>query len=244
MNSLLDIATDPKQYDRQEVDFKGVKGLEDPHRRHFLHYVESVHPSWKGQTVLDIGAGSGWLMKYVKDNGAKEVVGFDPSFKNIDLAKNTFGVNVELSSLGEFNPPYNNYFDVAIAIYVLTHVFDLDSAFNKISNLLKTDGELIIIVSEPGYAKREKPGIRRDYEYLENDKYNTFVVRNYNETGVIADIVRNLDAYKDSANRSGLELVKTVGMIPSDHLANAYEKHKKLQDQKVVLSNLMVFKKK
>ncbi|QQS38532.1 class I SAM-dependent methyltransferase [Candidatus Woesebacteria bacterium] len=244
MTKLLNIATDPKQYDRKDVKYEGVKGLDDPHRKHFLYWIEKVHPKWKDKTVLDIGAGSGWLVKYVKEKGAREAVGFDPSSNNVKLAKENFDIELIESSLQDFFYPEKESFDTAIALYVLTHVEDLDGAFEKISEYLKSGGMFIAIISDPEYAKRPKEGVRKDIEYLKGDKYNTFIIRAYRKTGTIADIVRDPKAYIDSANKNGFILKNQINMKPSKYLTEAYEKHQKLKEKNVTLSQMLVFEKK
>jgi len=95
--------------------------------------------------VLEIGAGYGETLRYLKEKkNAEEVVGFDlnydeskkDSYNQID--KFIFG-DIEKVSLDT----YPNYFDVIILADVLEHLENPNKVLKKLKHNLKKDGEII-----------------------------------------------------------------------------------------------------
>lgn len=242
MVDLLKIATDPEQYDLPEVGWQdgGAKGLEEPHRRHFLQYVETVIPNWYGRKVLDIGAGSGWLMKYALDSGAEVAKGFDPSSNNIKFAQDLFGLEVSQASIETYSPGEQK-FDLAIAIYVLTHVQDLEAAFANISDWLEPNGDFVAIVPDLEYAKRPRADFEIEVEPLPGEAYEAYVIRVKRDHGAIADIVRDVRIYEEVAAKYGLELVKHIEMKPTDILLKEFPRYREYPD--TTLTHLLHFRK-
>ncbi|MFV0247368.1 MAG: class I SAM-dependent methyltransferase [Tenacibaculum sp.] len=96
--------------------------------------------SFKGKTILDIGAGTGDFLNICKSKNW-QVKGVEPSEKARKIAL-TKGVVLEkdLNSLQKSN------FDIITLWHVLEHIVDLSNSINTIKSLLKPDGVLIIAV--------------------------------------------------------------------------------------------------
>lgn len=241
-NKLFQLATDPHQYDLPEVNWKdgGAMGKENPHRRHFLEYVEMANPDWRNQFVLDIGSGTGWLIKHVMEEGAALATGFDPSIGNLEMAQDIFGLNIENATIESYNS-YGLTFDVAVAIYVLSHVEDLGGAFKNISSWLSVGGKFITIVPDLEYAKRSRDDFEIEVEPMDGDKYGGYTVRVKREHGSIADIVRDVRSYEEAALPYGLELTQHIEMKPTGHLLEHHPRYRDKVD--TTLTHLLVFTK-
>src|SRR5665213_289748 len=85
-------ATDPHQYDSPELDWRSSGAEKSSSRSYFREQIDSVvEPGFlEGKRVLDIGSGVGQLFNWLKSNGASEVVGIDPSIKNIENTTKTY----------------------------------------------------------------------------------------------------------------------------------------------------------
>ena len=103
-----------------------------------LNLINSLSEN-KGK-ILDIGAGTGDFLAFVKQNGW-QTIGVEPSQKAKEIAtkKGVVFVN-EISELE------NQSFDVITMWHVLEHVPDLEKQIQELKRLLKSDGTLIVAV--------------------------------------------------------------------------------------------------
>ncbi|SRX72542.1 class I SAM-dependent methyltransferase [Aequorivita antarctica] len=91
-------------------------------------------------SLLDVGAGTGDFLKAAKEKGW-QVYGMEP---NKSAAKLAFEKGIELnSSLSELE---GKQFDVVTLWHVLEHIPNLEKTILQLSNLVKTNGVLIIAV--------------------------------------------------------------------------------------------------
>jgi 2-polyprenyl-3-methyl-5-hydroxy-6-metoxy-1,4-benzoquinol methylase len=147
-------------YDNKEKDYFTGTRLD----------VISLLPNNPNQKILEIGAGGGDTITYIKKNKlAKEVVGFElfeiPNSNqlNPEIDRFIFG-NIESSDILE----EENYFDVIILADVLEHLLDPWNVFLKVKKYLKKDG--VILVSLPNVREINtllKIAILGDFRYNE-----------------------------------------------------------------------------
>jgi len=131
--------------------------------------VISLLPVNPGQKVLEVGAGAGSSLRYIKEKGlAAEVTGVElmkipgsdqdhPSIDRFQIA------NIEHE---EINAP-KEYFDVVICADVLEHLIDPWTMVDKISAYLKKGG--LLIVSLPNIRQWKasyRIFIKGDFAYL------------------------------------------------------------------------------
>jgi 2-polyprenyl-3-methyl-5-hydroxy-6-metoxy-1,4-benzoquinol methylase len=130
--------------------------------------VVSLIPKNPNQKILEIGAGSGNTLLYMKKNGlASEVMGVElmhisASTQEHELIDKFQIANIELE---EINAP-TQYFDVIICADVLEHLVDPWAVIKKISNHLKKEG--LLIVSMPNLREWKtisKVVFRGDFSY-------------------------------------------------------------------------------
>lgn len=91
-------------------------------------------------TLLDIGAGTGDFLKVAKEKGW-QVYGMEPNKNAMKLASEK-GIELK-STLNDFD---GKQFDVITLWHVLEHIPNLNETILKLSNLVKTNGTLIIAV--------------------------------------------------------------------------------------------------
>ena len=110
--------------------------------------VISLIPDNPEQKILEVGAGTGNTLVYIKENRlAKEVMGIElikipgSNQENILIDKIQIG-NIESD---EIQAP-EEYFDIVLCADVLEHLIDPWSAVDKISRYLKKDGLLIVSI--------------------------------------------------------------------------------------------------
>jgi 2-polyprenyl-3-methyl-5-hydroxy-6-metoxy-1,4-benzoquinol methylase len=108
--------------------------------------------------LLDVGCGRGTLGRYL--DSQISVYGIDISEKAIVEAQKVYD-RAEPVDLDHETLPYDDgFFDLAVALDVIEHVFDPPSVINKIHRSLKKDGQLILSTPNILYEKYLKDFVR------------------------------------------------------------------------------------
>jgi methionine biosynthesis protein MetW len=101
--------------------------------------------------ILDIGCGRGTLAHFID---------FDIDFYGVDISENAIFeankiyIDAKQINLDADEIPYdNNFFDIAIALDVLEHVYDPLAVIKKIFRVLKSDGKFILSTPNILYEK-------------------------------------------------------------------------------------------
>ena len=95
----------------------------------------------KEDKVLEIGCGSGNLLKYLN---SKNIHGLDISPKMIEFCKKTILYGSFVSGDAESLPYESNSFDKVIISEVLYYLPDIEKALKEANRILKKDGLLLI----------------------------------------------------------------------------------------------------
>ncbi|MEN8141969.1 MAG: class I SAM-dependent methyltransferase [Thermodesulfobacteriota bacterium] len=123
----------------------------------------SKHMNVSGMRILEVGCGSGAILKYLHDNGAI-VKGIDLSREYLEYGRKKYGL--DLSSTDLFELPDNHEFDLIIYSDVLEHILSPREHLEKIKRLLKTGGLLYIKV--PGVKNIFRPYLGDFLKSLQN----------------------------------------------------------------------------
>ncbi len=234
---LFERAANPKQYDLPDLEWSQEAGLESPSRSFFWQQFLPHSKEWKDASLLDIGAGTGWLVQEVKKYGAKKAVGIEPSERNLQLAHEHFPdaelVNASLETF-ESEEKYDGMFSVMS----FPHIADLPSAFDRIALHLKEKGRLYLLVPDYDYFKRPRHDYSISTEELSPDE---FVVAVQRPSGTLADIVRKNEAYIEAAKKAGLSLESQKAVPPTEELMERQPKYRAFEG--VPLVQFLVFKK-
>jgi len=96
--------------------------------------------------MLDIGCGDGRLtIEFARRMGFNEVYGIDNDLGNIAKAEER-GIKVFNGDITKVSPFGKEFFDVVLCNQVAEHLLDVDSVLEKIHNMLKPNGKLVISV--------------------------------------------------------------------------------------------------
>lgn len=107
----------------------------------FLRFIATIRPL-AGTRVLEIGAGRGYLLHLLLQNGA-DAVGIEPGTQNAPHWKR-LGVSVIPESFP--SPAIEGVFDLVLGYAVLEHVADLDGFLRAVRRHLRDDGTAIFSV--------------------------------------------------------------------------------------------------
>ena len=96
--------------------------------------------------ILDIGSGGGLLCEPLYRLGAN-ITGIDPSYKNIEVAKQhakEMGLDIEYIHSSPENINLKKEFDVILCMEVVEHVSNINLFIEKCSSLVKKNGIIFI----------------------------------------------------------------------------------------------------
>lgn len=94
-----------------------------------------------GETILDLGCGTGHLTNLISKTGA-DVLGIDSSAEMIDQAKNNYpALQFEIKDAADFN--YGNKFDAVFSNAVLHWILEKEKVIECVYNCLKHSGRFI-----------------------------------------------------------------------------------------------------
>lgn len=234
---LVEMATDPAQYDRPDLNWNMEGGMESPIRQFFWKKIMQHCPEWEGRRVLDIGAGTGWAVEAARREGAVMSVGLEPSTRNLKLARQSFpGIKMLQGTLEDYGTMQK--YDRILSIMSLPHIRNLKLAFQKIRHLLaEPAGDFVAIVPNYDYYRQRRHDYEVQLEDLNSLEFVTKIKRNF---GILTDLVRKEIAYVMAADETGLNLEAAEPMYPSEKLISEIPKYGNLPNQ--AITNFFRFK--
>lgn len=229
-------ATDPRQYDDDRIDWSNESTTDSPFRGFILDYIKDFTSNVSGKRVIDIGAGTGWLVKVLVELGAESITAIEPSEKGVKFMREQYPtVSVKNVTVETMQP--QGLFDLGFLLYITTHFKDLDESLMKVASVIKKGGDLVMTIPNVEYVKKYRLG---DAE-VEKISEDVFVAGIPREFGVSYDIYRTTDAHIKAAERAGFEFVKRTPMLPTEGLMNGFPRFREFEGH--AISQLLIFKK-
>ncbi|KAA9039307.1 class I SAM-dependent methyltransferase [Ginsengibacter hankyongi] len=105
------------------------------------YYAGKINKFMRAGEVLDIGAAAGFLLKGFENKGWKGT-GIEPNNSMVEYGKNVVGVNIRKGTVETIELEHK--FDLIILVQVVAHIYDLQNSIDKIYNLLKPNGKVLI----------------------------------------------------------------------------------------------------
>lgn len=237
-DNFLKLATNPHQYDSQEIDWE-KEGLGNTSSRRFFQEYLRQYLDVKDRTVLDVGSGMGQLFSLLKELGALKVEGVEPSVKNVKVSKRLYpDTSVFEGTLQQFSQ--KSYYDVVVSVMAFEHIYNLEEAFEKVSELLTFNGTFYLSVADKNYHLMPRFNYVLESEELGNDIIVSKTTRP-GTIGTLYDILRPLNHYIKAAESNGLTLEKQIEMKPTEEFINIEPKYSTYKDQPIC--HLLIFKK-
>ena len=98
--------------------------------------------------VIDIGTGEGQVARLATKLGA-EVVGLDPTWNQVEVAKERGGGPTYLRAGAAGLPFADESFDVAVACLVFEHITAVDEAIAEVARVLEPGGRFLFFLNHP-----------------------------------------------------------------------------------------------
>lgn len=153
---FTDFKPTPEMVDQIYSDdyfFKGGAGYDDYTLEKDMlikrgeYYAGKINKFMSAGEVLDVGAAAGFLLKGFENKGWKGT-GIEPNNYMVEYGKNIVGVNIRKGTIETIELEYK--FDLVILVQVVAHIYDLQNSIDKIYNLLKPDGKVLIETWDKG----------------------------------------------------------------------------------------------
>jgi len=99
--------------------------------------------------VLDIGTGEGQVARVVANGGAGFVLGVDPTWGQLTVARERAGGPVYIRGAAAQLPVRSGSFDAALACLVFEHIEDYAEAIGEVARSLRPGGRFLFFLNHP-----------------------------------------------------------------------------------------------
>lgn len=239
VTALLDAATNPTQYDAENLDWALDGGPDAPVRR-FLGRVIDLQPAdVADRSVLEVGCGMGWFLRICADQGAAELVGIEPSeysqwaqdfVPEADIRRQRFE---DMDTTKQFN---------FIAMIMSTeHMGSLPELFARSRQLLKAAGRLLVITGDHNAFLEKRFDYKLTKATVQPGKESVVAAERPSSFGPTTDIVRTVDYWTEAAHAAGFDVAEQRPVHADEELIHAIPKYIKYLHQPVM--QLFTFRK-
>lgn len=142
-----------------------------------------------GKKLLDIGCGTGFLLKAAADKGL-DTYGVDISEEGVKIAQKSSPGSKIIVGKGEDLKFEDDFFDYVTCIGVLEHFMDIEKGIKEMRRVVKKNGTLCIVI----------PNI--------NFLYWKFKKNKGTEQMDISETLMSLEQWRDKFTKEGLEVLK------------------------------------
>lgn len=230
-------AYDPSQYDKMESSWAEVGSEESTRTKFYIEHLQPFFDSFRNKKVLDIGAGTGWLVDAANKHGATMAVGVEPSSRHVKIAQDRYaGASIVHNSFEEFYT--NEQFDVVTAIMSLSHIEDLNRTFQKIEHLTAENAKLIIAVPGFEYTRTPHAGCS---SYTPVDDMSYIAVTGCSGGQTITDMVRSNEVYEHAGRQVGFLLKNVIPTLPTEEQMKKSSRFIEAKNEEI--STLLLFDK-
>jgi SAM-dependent methyltransferase len=101
------------------------------------------------ERVLDVGCGEGQVARLAVAGGAGHVVGVDPTWAQVLVARDRGGGPSYARSGAGALPFHSGSFDAAVACLVFEHIRDVDDAIAEVARVLVPGGRFLFFLNHP-----------------------------------------------------------------------------------------------
>jgi SAM-dependent methyltransferase len=145
--------------------------LSQTDRERFAQIADMLIPHLRPEfRVVDVGCATGGLLAELKGCGFEHVRGLDPSPACAAVAKQLYGIDVEVGNIRDLKAPEGG-FDTAVLIGVFEHLPELDDSINSLKKNLKPGGLLYLEVPDAGAYWQH---FSAPYQFLSIEHVNFF----------------------------------------------------------------------
>jgi SAM-dependent methyltransferase len=101
------------------------------------------------RSVLDVGCGEGQVARLAAAGGATRVIGIDPTWNQIVVARQRGGGPAYASAGADTLPFPDAAFDAVVACLVFEHIREVDAAIAEVARVLRPGGRFCFFLNHP-----------------------------------------------------------------------------------------------
>ena len=99
--------------------------------------------------ILDVGCGDGQVARLAVRGGAARVVGIDPTWNQLTVARDRAGGPAYARAGAAQMPFADGSFDFVVACLVFEHIRDVDAAIAEVARVLRPGGRFLFMLNHP-----------------------------------------------------------------------------------------------
>lgn len=128
--------------------------------------IKAMLPPLEGKRIADLGCGFGWASRWMRQQGAASVVGYDLSEKMINRARadtKDEAIDYRIADLETLELPEGS-FDLIYSALTFHYIQDFDRLVGMMHRALVSDGVLVFTIEHPIFMAASQP------DWIEDDK--------------------------------------------------------------------------
>ena len=183
--------------------------------------IKAMLPPLQGKRVADLGCGFGWASRWMRENRASSVIGYDLSQNMISRARaNTHddAIDYRIADLNTLELPAHS-FDLIYSALTFHYVEDFDRLVGTIHQALVPDGALVFTIEHPIFMAASQPGWIEDDQGRKTWPVNGYAIEGERRTNWFADGVlkyhRTLGTTLNTLIRNGFQIDRVEEFAPT-----------------------------
>ncbi|MBJ3787099.1 class I SAM-dependent methyltransferase [Devosia sediminis] len=121
--------------------------------------IKAMLPTLQGRRIADLGCGFGWASRWIRQNGATSVTGYDLSENMIRRARadtDDDAISYQIADLDTLELPAHS-FELVYSALTFHYVEDFDRLVAMIHRALVPDGALVFTIEHPIFMAAPRP---------------------------------------------------------------------------------------
>lgn len=121
--------------------------------------IQSMLPDLKGKAVADLGCGFGWTARWMREQGATSIQGFDLSENMINRARQDTSdpaITYQIADLDVLTLP-EAHFDLVFSALTFHYAEDFTRLVTMIASALKAGGDFVFTIEHPIFMAAAHP---------------------------------------------------------------------------------------
>jgi SAM-dependent methyltransferase len=183
--------------------------------------IVALLPDVAGKRTVDLGCGFGWTCRWMRERGAKSVLGIDLSENMIQRARtltNDPAIEYRITDLGTLALP-EAAFDLAYSSLAFHYIEDFDRPVRTIHRALAPGGALVFTIEHPVYMAAARPHWISDDDGKRTWPVSRYAIEGERQTDWFVNGVvkyhRTISTTLNTLMRAGFELLRIEEFAPS-----------------------------
>lgn len=180
------IYDDPKFFAGYSQLPRQVHGLEGAPE---WNAIKAMLPPLEGKRVADLGCGFGWASRWMRQQGAASVVGYDLSEKMIGRARadtDDEAIDYRIADLDRLELPVDS-FDLVYSALAFHYVADFDRLVGMMHRALTLGGALVFTIEHPIFMAASQPDWIEDAQGRKTWPVNGYAIEGERRTNWFVD---------------------------------------------------------